>query len=227
MTGYRRLEHITPMPQAETGILRTTAFAIPPLEMLRGGTLDARIMAEPSYPDDMTRFQLVTEPFVVAFTQGHPFEKMATVPLEAFVEYPSINWSLYEFPRYLAFRTGIATWPKDAPASPHLINDKIICQSLISGGACVAVVQESLLLKGVRNRRLTRPAISSEIGIVTRARSTLCALLREQALACVPRLQHPDDIAKLKPGILQQDQHVKQQIGSLISHFSAIILHPR
>lgn len=180
MTGYRRLEQIAPMPQAETGIRTTTAFATPPLEMLRGGTLDACIMAEPSYPDDMTRFQLATDPFVVAFPQGHPFEKMATVPLEALDEHPSINRSLCEFPRYLAFRTGIATQPQDAPASPHSITDEIICQSLISGGAGVAVVPESLvLLQGVRSRRLTRPAISREISIVTRADSTLCALLRD------------------------------------------------
>ena len=59
--------------------------------MLRGGTLDARIMGEPSYPDDMTRFQLATEPSAAAFIQGHPFEKMATVPLEALVEHPSMN----------------------------------------------------------------------------------------------------------------------------------------
>jgi DNA-binding transcriptional LysR family regulator len=70
--------------------------------------------------------------------------------------------------------------PQDAPASPHSITDEIICQSLISGGAGVAVVPESLvLLQGVRSRRLTRPAISREISIVTRADSTLCALLRD------------------------------------------------
>ena len=67
--------------------------------MLRDGTLDARIMAEPNYPDDMTRLQLATDPFVVAFPQGHPFEKMATVPLAALDEHPSINRSLCEFPR--------------------------------------------------------------------------------------------------------------------------------
>ena len=107
--------------------------------MLRGGTLDACIMAEPSYPDHMTRFQLATDPFDVAFQQGHPFEKMATVPLEALDEHPSINRSLCVFPRYPTFGTGIVTQPRDAPANPHSITDEIICQSLISGDAGVAV----------------------------------------------------------------------------------------
>jgi DNA-binding transcriptional LysR family regulator len=146
MIGYRRLEQIAPMPQAETGIRTTTAFATPPLEMLRGGTLDGCVMAEPSYPDDMTRLQLATDPFFVTFPQGHQFEKMAKVLLEALDEHPSINRSPCEFPRYLAFRTGIATRPQDAPASPHSITDEIICQSLISGGAGAAVVPERLVL---------------------------------------------------------------------------------
>ena len=60
---------------------------------------------------------------------------MATVPPEALDENPSINWSLREFPRYLAFRTDIATRPQDEPASLHSITDEFICQSLISGGA--------------------------------------------------------------------------------------------
>jgi DNA-binding transcriptional LysR family regulator len=56
----------------------------------------------------------------------------------------------------------------------------MICQSLISEGAGVAVVPESLvLLQGVRSRRLTRPAISREISIVTRADSPLSARLRD------------------------------------------------
>ena len=94
MISYRRLEQIAPTPQTETRIRTTTAFDTPPLEMLRGGTLDACIMAEPSYPDDITHFQLATDPFVVAFPQGYPFEKMATVPLEALDGHPSINRSL-------------------------------------------------------------------------------------------------------------------------------------
>ena len=72
----------------------SSAFAAPPLEMLRGGTLDAHVMAEPSYPDDMTRLQLPTDRCIVAFPQGYPFEKMATVPLEALDGHPSINRSL-------------------------------------------------------------------------------------------------------------------------------------
>jgi molybdate transport repressor ModE-like protein len=180
MAGYRRIEQIAAVPQTEAGIRTTTAFAAPPLEMLRNGTMDACIMAEPSYPDDMDRFQLANDPFVVAFPQGHPFEKMASVPLEALDDHPSINRSLCEFPRYLALKTGIVSPPQDATASLHSITDEMICQSLISEGAGVAVVPESLvLLQGVRSRRLTRPAISREISIVTRADSPLSARLRD------------------------------------------------
>lgn len=99
----------------------SSAFAAPPLEMLRGGTLDAHVMAEPSYSDDMTRFQLPTDRCIVAF-------------------------------------------PQDAPASPRSITGEIICHSLISSGAGIAVVPESLvLLQGVRSSRLTRPVISRDI----------------------------------------------------------------
>ena len=44
------------------------------------------------------------------------------------------------------------------------------------------------------------PVPSDQIGTIAAIVSgILCALLRDQALACVPRLQHPNDIAKLKP----------------------------
>ena len=180
MAGYRRIEQIAAVPQIEAGIRATTAFTAPPLEMLRNGTMDACIMAEPSYPDDMNRLELANDPFVVAFPRGHAFEKMASVPLEALDDYPSINRSLCEFPRYLALKTGIVSPPQDAATSLHSITDEMICQSLISEGAGVAVVPESLvLLQGVRSRRLTRPAISREISIVTRVDSSLLARLRD------------------------------------------------
>ena len=74
--------------------------------------------------------------------------------------------------------TGIVSPPQDATTSLHSITDEMIWQSLISEGAGVAVVPESLvLLQGVRSCRLTRPAILSEISIVTRADSFLSARL--------------------------------------------------
>ena len=180
LAGYRRIEQIAAVPQTGAGICPTTIFAAPPFEMLRNGTTDACIMAEPSYPDAMDRFQLANDPFVVAFPQGHPFEKMASVPLGVLDDYPSINRSLCKFPRYLVLKTSIVSPPQDATTSLHSITDEMIWQSLISEGAGVAVVPESLvLLQGVRSCRLTCPAISREISIVTRADSFLSARLRD------------------------------------------------
>ena len=48
MAGYRRIEQIAAVPQTGARIRATTAFAAPPPEMLRNGTMDACIMAEPS-----------------------------------------------------------------------------------------------------------------------------------------------------------------------------------
>lgn len=146
MAGYRRMEQITAVPQTAVGTRKTTAFATPPIEMLRNGTMDACILAEPSYPDDMDRFQLAKNPFVVAFPQDYPVEKMASLPLEAFDDHLSIKRSLCEFPRSLALKTGIVGSPQDATTNLHLITDEMICQSLISEGAGVAVVPESLVL---------------------------------------------------------------------------------
>ena len=148
--------------------------------MLRNGKMDACILAEPSYLDDIDRFQLANDPLVVAFPQGHPFVKMPRVPLEAFDNHLSINRSLCEFPRDLALKTGIVSPPQDATTSLHLIIDEMIYQSLISERAGVAVVLKSLVsLQGVRSHHLTRPAISREISIVTRAESPLSARLRD------------------------------------------------
>ena len=146
--------------------------------MLRNGTMDACILAEPSYPDDMARFQLANDPFVVAFPKDYPVEKMASVPLEALDDHLSIKRSLCEFPRYLAVKTGIVSSRQDATTNLHSITDEMICQNLITEGAGVAEVPESLmLLQGVRSRLLIRPAISRKISIVTRADSPLSARL--------------------------------------------------
>ena len=109
MAGYRRIEQSAAVPQTVVGIRSTTAFAAPPLAMLRNGTMDACILTEPDYPDELDPFQLPNDPLVVAFPQGLPFEKMASVPLEAFDHHLSINRSLCEFPRYLALKTGIVS----------------------------------------------------------------------------------------------------------------------
>ena len=91
------------------------------------------------------RFQLANDPFVVASPWGHSYEKMASVPLEAFDDHLSINRSLCEFPRYLALKTGIVSLPQDATTSLHSITDEMICQSLISESTDVAVAPESLM----------------------------------------------------------------------------------
>jgi LysR family hydrogen peroxide-inducible transcriptional activator len=176
MAGYRRVESLGP-------VTVTTSFDSDPLALLRAGALDACIMAEPAYPADMARFVIATDPFVVAFSQGHPLEKMATITLDALDEFDNINRSLCEFPRYLALKTGIAK-PAAAPANPptsaHAITDEMVCQSLISQGVGIAIVPESLvLLQGVRSRRLTRPAISREISIVTPLDHVLGSHLRD------------------------------------------------
>ena len=82
----------------------------------------------------MDRFQLANDPFVVVFPQGHPVEKMASVPLEEFDDHLSIKRSLCEFPRYLALKTGIGSSPLDASTSLHSIIDEMICQRLINAG---------------------------------------------------------------------------------------------
>lgn len=156
MSGYRRVGEHFPVNV-------TTSFDQDPIEMMRHGSLDGCLMAEPTYPKDFARFSIAIDPFLVAFPQGHALEKMSTVTLEMLDEFENINRSLCEFPRYLALKTGVVS----PVASPNTISDEMIAQSLISEGAGVAIVPESLvLLQSVCTRRLTRPAISRTISVV-------------------------------------------------------------
>ena len=102
ITGYRSLEHIT-MPQAETVSLKT------PLPHLQLQCCAAAPLTPASWPNPTILMKrpvasLALSPSSSPSRRASRERKYSTVPLEPLVEYPSINWTLYEFPRYLVFQ---------------------------------------------------------------------------------------------------------------------------
>ena len=137
------------------------------IDAMVAGDIDVAFIGMPNYPPALTGQVLYDERYVITFAKGHPFESMATVPMQALDGIDYLWRSNCELGAFFRDFTG-----EDEPFELNVCyrserEDWI--QALILCGMGCAIMPEYLpRLPGISSRVLVEPQARRCVSIVTR-----------------------------------------------------------
>lgn len=132
---------------------------------LMAGELDMAFIGLPSYPERLDARPLYSERYVVAFSMGHRFESMTSVPFDELENEDYLSRVHCEHPQHLDL-LGV---PRAYESNVRFRSEREDwIQAMICAGMGCAVMPEFLpLMPGIATRVLEQPDVSRTISLVT------------------------------------------------------------
>jgi DNA-binding transcriptional LysR family regulator len=135
------------------------------VEQVLCGELDAGLVAEPSYPKSLAKFDLYEERFVVSFYKGHRFEKMSSV------EFSELEHEHYVSRLTCELRGRVNEF---VPNTQNFKMDVVFqstqeqwIQNMVAAGGGIAIHPESMpVVDRILQRPLRNPNLSRRISLV-------------------------------------------------------------
>jgi DNA-binding transcriptional LysR family regulator len=151
------------LPTIELLIHEDTGLRL--VEEMVNGDFEVGLLAMPNLPDRLRATPLYRERYVIAFHQGHRFEKLNAVPHRELEHEDYLNRVNCEHPDHLA---ALGMTPKEELKVKYQSEREDWIQAMILAGMGCATIPEFLpLMPGIHTRVLTEPKISREVSLVT------------------------------------------------------------
>ena len=149
----------------ELGIELVAATGEKIVEMLIQGSLDVALVGIPKYPEVISTSPLYEEQYVVAFSRGHRFEKMDTVPVRELQDEPYLERLNWEY--VLHYNDCNPEFSVDLDIRYRSENEEWIQAMVLAGMGCCCMPESMSLNPELLRRPLIEPTVKRQIVVAT------------------------------------------------------------